>query len=101
MGLVSGAEYEDFDITLNVGDRLLIMSDGITECPGQDGDMLDEDGVVDLMKRNATIYGSQFLETLMWDLNAYSGDQEFPDDISAILLEFSGPNQPNNARTKY
>jgi len=92
VGLVPGAEYEDFDITLNVGDRLFIMSDGITECPGQDGDMLDEDGVVDLMKRNATVYGSQFLETLMWDLNAYSGDQEFPDDISAILLEFSGSN---------
>ncbi|PIE16581.1 MAG: fused response regulator/phosphatase [Rhodobacterales bacterium] len=91
IGLLPGAGYEDFQIDLTPGDRLFLMSDGITECPGQNpDDMLDEGGVIDLLKRNHSIRGPCLLETLMWDLNAYAGDQEFPDDISAILLEYSG-----------
>lgn len=90
VGLLPDASYEDFDVALNAGDRLFLMSDGITECPGEYGDMLDEDGVVKMLNRNASVRGSQFLEAVMWDLNKYSGGQDFPDDISAILLEFNG-----------
>jgi len=90
VGLLPDATYEDFDVALNAGDRLFLMSDGITECPGENGDMLDEDGVVEMLTRNASIRGRQFLETVMWDLNEYAGGQDFPDDISAILLEFNG-----------
>lgn len=90
VGLLPDATYEDFNIALNPGDRLFLMSDGITECPGKDGDMLDEDGVVEILIRNASIRGSKFLEAVMWDLNEYSGGQDFPDDISAIMLEFNG-----------
>ncbi len=90
VGLLPDATYEDFNVALNAGDRLFLMSDGITECPGNDGEMLDEDGVVEMLIRNASIRGSKFLEAVMWDLNEYSGGQDFPDDISAIMLEFNG-----------
>ncbi|HGG64816.1 MAG TPA: response regulator, partial [Rhodobacteraceae bacterium] len=90
VGLIPGADFEDFQMTLNAGDRLLLMSDGITECPDETGKMLEEDGVTDLLNRNANVRGNRFLETLMWDLTQYAGDQDFPDDISAVLLEFNG-----------
>lgn len=90
VGLVPGATYEDFNISLSSGDRLFLMSDGITECPGKGGDMLDEEGVIEMMIRNTFIRGTQFLETVMWDLNDYAEGQEFPDDISAVLIEFNG-----------
>ncbi|WP_428546311.1 PP2C family protein-serine/threonine phosphatase [Profundibacter sp.] len=90
VGLIPGASFEDFQITLNAGDRLLLMSDGITECPDETGRMLEEEGVTDLLNRNANVRGNRFLEALMWDLTQYAGDQDFPDDISAVLLEFNG-----------
>lgn len=90
VGLVPGATYEDFDISLRSGDRLLLMSDGITECPNREGSMLDEDGVAEMLARNRHIRGSQLLETVMWDLYDYADGQEFPDDISAALIEFNG-----------
>lgn len=91
VGLVPGATYENFNFNLNAGDRLFLMSDGITECPGKDDEMLDEDGVVEMLIRNASVRGTSLLEAVMWDLNDYSGGKDFPDDISAILLEFNGP----------
>jgi len=90
VGLLPGAEYDDFSLHLSAGDRLLLMSDGITECPGNDTDMLEEEGVIDLLNRNAKINGPKFFETLMWDLDDYNNHQEFPDDISAVLLEYRG-----------
>jgi sigma-B regulation protein RsbU (phosphoserine phosphatase) len=92
VGLVCGATYDDFQITLAPGDRLFLMSDGITECPGKnETDMLDEDGMIDILKRNSAIRGPRFFDALMWDLTTYAGDQDFPDDISAVLLEYNGP----------
>lgn len=91
IGLIEGATWQDFTIKLNAGDRLLLMSDGVTECPNPKGALLDETGLTRLLKRNARLSGSVFFETLVWDLTTYSGDKDFPDDVSAVLLEYDGP----------
>ena len=90
VGLVPAAEWEDFAITLNPGDRLLLASDGITECPDAEGNLLDESGLENLMKQNRHLAGEAFFDTLLWDLTTFCGDKGFPDDISAILLEYPG-----------
>lgn len=89
VGLIPGATYDDFEAKLEPGDRLLLFSDGITECPDGNGGMLEEEGLVDIMQTNHKLKGPDLFEALIWDLNKYAQDQDFPDDISAILLEFS------------
>jgi hypothetical protein len=32
------------------------------------------------------------LAKLVWELEIFSGSKDFPDDISALLLEYGGPN---------
>ena len=93
VGLIEGAEWQDFELRLFPGDRLLLMSDGVTECPAPDGEMLDEEGLVALLRRNARLRGEAFFETLMWDLVTFAGDKDFPDDISVAMVEFDGPGQ--------
>lgn len=90
IGLIAAADWEDFHFKLHAGDRVLIASDGITECPDPFGIQLEEEGLIKLMRRNARLRGNTFFETLMWDLTSFAGQQEFPDDISAVLLEYEG-----------
>ncbi len=90
VGLLSGIGFERFELTLNRGDRILILSDGVTECPGPDGDMLGEEGLTALMHDLADMRGPAFLEALIWRLTEFNGSEDFPDDVSAILFEYQG-----------
>ncbi len=91
VGLIADATWTDFDVTLGAGDRLLLLSDGIIECPGQSEQMLDEEGLEKILQRNARLHGNSFFETLIWDLTTFTGGQDFPDDISGVMLEHDGP----------
>lgn len=90
VGLFADVEFEEFTVTLAPGDRLILSSDGITECPGVSEAMLGEEGFETLMRQLENSRGPQLLETLMWLLADYAGDQSFPDDISAVLFEYGG-----------
>ena len=95
VGLVPGASYDEFETVLAPGDRLMIFSDGIVECPSPSGDLLAEEGLETLVRDMREISGPALLETLLWKLSHFADDGDFPDDISAILLEYHGaPDDP-------
>jgi sigma-B regulation protein RsbU (phosphoserine phosphatase) len=87
VGLLPDARFEAFDLALAPGDRLLVSSDGITECASDSGEPLDEEGFAELLARNAALGGPALLDALLWELAARAGSAEFEDDVSALLLE--------------
>ncbi|WP_375687853.1 PP2C family protein-serine/threonine phosphatase [Pseudooceanicola sp. LIPI14-2-Ac024] len=89
IGLIADAGYEEVVVQLAPGDRLLIMSDGMIECPSADG-MVGEDGLERMLDGLRGLRGQGLLETLIWQLGEVNPGRDFPDDISAILLEFGG-----------
>lgn len=86
IGLVEDAVYESFSVFLRPGDRLLLLSDGLTEAADPAGLQLGEEGLRGLMQRNAALGGAQFLDALLWDLAAFCRD-EFTDDVSAVFFQ--------------
>ncbi|MGJ5617690.1 PP2C family protein-serine/threonine phosphatase [Sulfitobacter sp. MF3-043] len=93
VGLLSGISFEQFDVQLENGDRLLILSDGVTECPDPAGQMLGEDGLERIMVKLKGVKGTALLEALIWELTDFAGGGDFPDDVSGILFEYSGVDQ--------
>lgn len=89
VGLVDGAAWDEVALRLAPGERLLIGSDGITECTGAGG-MLGEEGLIRFLKANAGMSGPALLEALMWELVNFTGGGDPGDDVSAILYEFRG-----------
>ena len=87
IGLIDDGEFSCVEFQLGVGDRLMLYSDGITECPDLDENLLNEAGLEQIMRNHAKLRGLQFVEATVDQLAEFSGRQDFPDDLSAILIE--------------
>lgn len=90
VGLVGGVTFEQYSINLSPGDRLLLLSDGVTECPNETEAMLGEEGLTRIMEKLKDIKGANLLEALLWELTDFAGNGDFPDDVSGILFEYQG-----------
>lgn len=90
IGLIPFAEFEAVTVQLAPGDRLILISDGVTECPGLDGADFGDSGLSKSLSRSAHLDGPEILQALVWDLIEHFGGDSFPDDVSGVSLEYSG-----------
>lgn len=86
IGLLPNVVYERIDAQLNPGDRLFLVSDGVTECPDSQGNELGAEGLVKFLHENHQMDPPDLLEALVWMLNAHTGHGDFPDDVSGVLF---------------
>jgi sigma-B regulation protein RsbU (phosphoserine phosphatase) len=91
IGLIPGAGYETVQVQLRPGDRLMLLSDGVTECPSPTGMELGQEGLTFILERLADLPSEQLIEALQWELVAFHGKPEFPDDVSALIFDYTGP----------
>lgn len=91
IGLIPGATYESVTTVLQPGDRLFLVSDGVTECPDPLGNELGTDGLITLLSQSAHLPSPSLLEALMWDLANFFVGNDFPDDVSGLMFDYLGP----------
>ncbi|MEO0917384.1 MAG: SpoIIE family protein phosphatase [Pseudomonadota bacterium] len=87
IGLIEDGDFSETEVELAKGDRIIFYSDGVTECPDQNDVLLDESGFADLLSKTEDMAGADLVEQLTGKLIAYRGSEDFPDDISAVVVE--------------
>ena len=87
IGLIPDAQFATSEAVLAPGDRLVLYSDGLTECPMPDGSLLDEAGLATLFTANTGLTGVAFLDGIVASLTERSGLGTFPDDLSGLMVE--------------
>lgn len=90
IGLLPSLDYPVTPIAFADGQRLLLYSDGITECADRSGTRLGQDGLARLALDHVDRPLDGFLTALESHLVAdYCGADSFEDDLSMLVLELS------------
>ena len=90
VGLIDDIEFERTEPVMQPGDRLFIVSDGVTECPDPSGVLLDQEGFEHMLGPLVNKHAQDVIDALFSGLETYSKLSMFPDDVSIIMVEHIG-----------
>ncbi len=88
LGLRDGQEYEEIDLDLIEGDRLLIYTDGITDTRDGSGELFGTDRLTTGIAAAGDADAQAFLDSLVAELESYRGDRPWPDDLTALTFHY-------------
>nr|WP_255550890.1 PP2C family protein-serine/threonine phosphatase [Granulicella sp. dw_53] len=89
LGLWPDIEFDCFDTPIDHGDRLLLYSDGVTECKSAHGELFGEDRLIAYLKQGASQSLDGLLGGLLAEIKTWCGDTEFEDDLSLLAIEMT------------
>ena len=84
LAVMEGAAYEEVRVEIAAGDRLLLFSDGAIEIHNADGQMLDIEGLVSLLKTQGYPESNISMDALEEELLKYSNAIRLEDDLTLM-----------------
>ena len=88
VGLFEGASYEEETVTLNVGDWLIVYSDGVSEALSADGEEYGEARILTCVRKNLDMEPQELLDSMFADVRDFARGAAQSDDITAMVLRF-------------
>jgi sigma-B regulation protein RsbU (phosphoserine phosphatase) len=89
IGLIAGTPYSQTAVQLEVGDLVVLYTDGITESTDPTGKQLDMEGLLALARNVASVSAHEVGEALLAGVEAYRGPSPASDDETLIVLQRS------------
>lgn len=87
VGMLPNLDYTAVQVDLAPGDRLVIYSDGVTDCMNGRGEAFGEERLADFLAASAGLGLPTVLERLERLLHEFRGVHGFEDDISVLVIE--------------
>lgn len=89
-GMFDFADYQTDQVQLQVGDRIFLYSDGITETEDKYKNQYSEANLKQLVHTLSNEPSSSQTDAIVTAVKAWSGAAQFDDDISLLALEWHG-----------
>jgi phosphoserine phosphatase RsbU/P len=89
VGVWPDIEFDCLDLSIRHGDRLLLYSDGVTECKSVQGEAFGEERMIDYLEQWATRPLDELVGELSGLVRSWRGISEFDDDLSLLAIEMT------------
>ena len=90
LGLISGVRFEQGSVPLDVGDRLILYSDGIVEATNASGEEFGEDRLMAVVGSHADETAEPLRDTILRALDAFTGTAPQQDDRTLVVTVYRG-----------
>lgn len=87
IGLIEDVEYDTIVMNYSPGDRLVLYSDGITECEDINGEMFGQERLLDYLEVNRARPIKEVSMAFNERMRIWRGENLYEDDISMLILE--------------
>lgn len=85
---MEGMKYHQNELTLDVGGRLMLYTDGVTEATNSDNKLYGEERLSDFLNSHSDEAAENILGDLKEDIYAFQGDAPQFDDITMLMLDY-------------
>ena len=89
LGIISGHEFCDNEIQLEVGDALFLYTDGVTEAPNTSNDEYGEDRLDGQLNNEGQSQMGELVDIIIKAVEQFSGGMEQFDDITCLALRWN------------
>lgn len=87
LGIDENAEFESIELPCDPGDRLLLLTDGVTETQGADGQMFGRQRTIQLLRESSKLPVDKVLQQLNLQLKQFRAGAAPHDDLTVVLVE--------------
>ncbi len=87
VGMFTDVEYDENEFYLEKGDRLILFSDGITECKKMNDEQFSVNRLREIVEKSNYQSLDELLANIDQVLHKWKGDDKFDDDITMLVLE--------------
>jgi len=86
LGCFETFPFEEGQVKLNHGDRLIVFSDGVSEAVNNAGEEFGEARLSDLAAANRDVSAAELIEKILQNVGAYSGSRPQLDDMTLVVV---------------
>ena len=87
LGITSDTTYESVSLSPEIGEAIVLTTDGIPEALNADGRLYGFDRLEKLLAANAKCSASEIIEIVLRDLQKFVGNVPQQDDINIVVLK--------------
>jgi hypothetical protein len=87
LGSFNDAYFDEISTTFNVGDILVIISDGLPEAPNLSGELFDYQKLQDLIATYGILTAQEVIDQLMIEADRWLAGNHNPDDITLVVIK--------------
>jgi serine phosphatase RsbU (regulator of sigma subunit)/pSer/pThr/pTyr-binding forkhead associated (FHA) protein len=90
LGLFEHASFDEETVTLQKGDVIVAFSDGVTEALNPEGEEYMDDRLIACVRAHFGKAPQEMMDGLLADLRAFVRDEPQNDDVTMVIVKYSG-----------
>jgi len=90
LGIIEGVEYEETILTLGIGDRVVLYTDGVVEAVNEAGEMFGFDRLLAVVRQSGAGEADSMLWAIRAQVEGFVGKAPQHDDITLIVVGVGG-----------